>query len=382
MSGPSDICIGLMSGTSLDGVDACAVRFMPAPQVIANASKPFPRALRARLLWLAGATAPPPDEDPVVALGLARRDLADCYADTVAGLPRDLLAQASVIGAHGQTIRHHPEHGFSLQLLDGARLAARTGIAVVNDFRSADLALGGQGAPLVPAFHLAAFGRPGATSAVVNIGGIANVSVLAPAPGAAGSDAPPVVRAGFDTGPGNRLLDDWIQHHRGEPFDEDGRWARRASVNPALLRQLRADPYFARPEPKSTGREAFNLAWLQAHLARLPDCDAGDVQATLVELTAGTIVDAIAPYAPDEIIVCGGGARNGYLVQRLAALGAPARCRDSAALGMAAQSVEAAAFAWLAFKRLRAEPANLPASTGARSGAILGALHLPPPPGA
>lgn len=372
---PAETAIGLMSGTSLDGVDACAVAFDPAPRLLARVNLPFPDALAHALRWLATAEGTPPD-DPIECLGAARRDLTDLYAEAVAALPSEARSDAELIGAHGQTIRHRPEAGFTLQILDGARLAILTGRPVVCDFRSADLALGGQGAPLVPAFHLAAFGHLPGRSAVVNIGGIANVTVV-------DGEARSLV-AGFDTGPGNRLLDDWIALDRGEPFDRNGAWAAGGHVDAGLLLHLRQHPYFGRPAPKSTGREAFNLAWLRARLAERTPAPARDVQATLGELTAATIAEAVAPYGIARVIVCGGGAFNGDLLDRLGRHLAPLPCwRSDEIAAIDPQAVEAMAFAWMARERWHGRSAAAPACTGAREAAILGAVHLPPPaPGA
>ncbi|MEZ5661666.1 MAG: anhydro-N-acetylmuramic acid kinase [Burkholderiaceae bacterium] len=364
--------IGLMSGTSLDGVDACAVRFNPQPELIADSHLPMPAELGAGLRWLATGEGPAPD-DPIELLGRCRRDLADLYADAIALLPAAVRAEAVCVGAHGQTIRHRPEQGFSLQILDGARLAQHAGLPVVCDLRSADIALGGQGAPLVPAFHLAAFGTLPGRSAVVNIGGIANVSII-------DAEAETVL-AGFDTGPGNRLLDDWIEQTLGRPYDRDGQWSRGGCADPGLLASLLADPYFALPAPKSTGREQFHRAWLTAAIAAQErPITAVDVQATLVELTAGSIAAAIGEFAVNRVIVCGGGALNRALMDALAAGVAPLPCmRSDQAGGIAPLAVEAMAFAWLAWRRWHGLTGTLAHATGASRAAILGALHLPAP---
>ncbi|MEZ5653587.1 MAG: anhydro-N-acetylmuramic acid kinase [Burkholderiaceae bacterium] len=368
----AEFTIGLMSGTSLDGVDACVVRFAPEPSLIAQAHLPMPGALGAGLRWLASGEGTAPD-DAIELLGRCRRDLADLYAQAIDALPARARANACCVGAHGQTIRHRPEQGYSLQLLDGARLAQRCGLPVVDDLRSADVALGGQGAPLVPAFHLAAFGGLAGPSAVVNIGGIANVSIIDPLTGS--------VLAGFDTGPGNRLLDDWIAHCRQQPFDRDGAWAATGQPNPELLAVLSSDPYFTLPAPKSTGREDFNFAWLSSSLRAFGmELAPADVQATLVELTATTIAAAIEPYAVARVIVCGGGALNRRLMAALAARCAPRPCaRSDETTGIAPLAVEAMAFAWLAWRRWHGLTGTHPHATGAQRAAILGALHLPAP---
>jgi len=357
--------IGLMSGTSVDAVDGALVEIPPAPgplRTLALASEPIPPALRAELLAL---QSPGPDElDRAARAGVA---LADLYASVALRLIAEARpAAVAAIGAHGQTVRHRPERGYTLQLIDGARLAERSGVDVVCDFRSADVAAGGQGAPLVPAFHAQVFASPAMRRAIVNIGGIANVSLLAP--------GEPV--QGHDTGPGNVLLDAWCEAHTGRPYDADGRWAASGRIHPGLLERLRAEPYFARPAPKSTGRDLFNREWLRAALADLPAPPAAaDVQATLLELTASSIALACRAFRADEVFVCGGGARNGALLGRLAELGAPARTCTTEALGAAPQAVEAVAFAWLAACRLRGIPANLPEVTGARGPRVLGALY-------
>ena len=275
-----------------------------------------------------------------------------------------------VIGAHGQTARHRPELGYTVQLLNGARLAERSGLTVVCDFRSADVAASGQGAPLVPAYHADAFGREGVRRALVNVGGIANISVLAP--GAA--------TIGYDTGPGNVLMDEWCQHHRQQPFDRDGAWAASGSVHAGLLAALLDEPYFARPTPKSTGRDLFNAAWLAQRLSLLAHAPGpGDVQATLAELTAVTIARACAAGDCQEVFVCGGGARNAHLMRRLEALCRPAVVDTTAALGVPPQAVEAVAFAWLARQRMLGLPGNLPAVTGAEGPRVLGAVYPAPP---
>ncbi len=360
-----------MSGTSIDGVDA-VLADLPAGGAIttlANASLPMPPGLRERLTTLALSKAA---GDGLDAAQLAAIDLSRLYADTVARLlagrdPASIVA----IGAHGQTVRHAPGQGYSLQLIDGALLAELTGLPVVCDFRSGDIAAGGEGAPLVPAYHQAVFGAPAERRAVVNIGGIANISWLAP--------GEPVL--GFDTGPGNTLLDGWCARHTGRAYDEDGAWAASAAPDAALLEALLADPYFSRPAPKSTGRETFHLDWLaeRGQAAGLETLPAAVVQATLLELTARSIAEALAPLRPDIALVCGGGVANRALLDRLRALLAPARCESTGSIGIDPQAVEASAFAWLAARRIDRLPGNLPSATGARGPRILGALYDPYP---
>lgn len=371
MADSGELYVGLMSGTSLDGIDAALVDLAAAPRLLAAATYPLPPGLHAELVALCQ---PGPDE--IERLGRADRALGLELAHAV----RQLLAGAGVspgavraIGSHGQTIRHRPAgigipgHPFTLQIGDPTSIAHHTGITTVADFRRRDVAAGGQGAPLVPAFHRAVFsGARG--RAIVNIGGIANVTGL---PGQG-----PVL--GFDTGPGNTLLDTWIQRQRGEPYDRDGLWAAAGTPLPELLAALLADPYFALPPPKSTGREYFNLPWLEPHLQRLAaTADPADVQATLTELTARSIADAIAalPFAAGEVFICGGGAYNRQLMQRLAALLQPRTVSTTAELGIAPEWVEAAAFAWLAQQTLKGAPGNEPTVTGAEKYCTLGAIY-------
>ncbi|AVT13839.1 anhydro-N-acetylmuramic acid kinase [Paracidovorax avenae] len=363
--------IGLMSGTSLDGVDGALVEFeegMPL-RVAGFASAPLPDALKAELLALNASGA-----DELHRAALAANALAGIYAEVVQGLLQAARlgpADVQAIGAHGQTVRHRPGlfdgTGYTLQLNSPALLAERTGIAVVADFRSRDVAAGGQGAPLVPAFHQAVFGRPGTTVCVLNIGGIANLSVL----GAQGGVL------GFDCGPGNALMDHWCGLHTGQPYDADGAWGAQGSVQPALLERLLSEPYLHQPPPKSTGRDLFNAAWLQAHLQELPALPPRDVQATLTELTARACAMAMESHGQGgrQLAVCGGGARNGLLMRRLAALLPGVEVQTTDAFGLPPQQVEAAAFAWLAHRALRHLPGNLPQVTGAAGPRVLGALY-------
>lgn len=362
--------IGLMSGTSLDGVDAVLAEFPDARcHVRQHVAAPLPAPLRASLLALNTS-----GEDELHQSALAANALARVYAQ----LTHELLAASGLqagdihaMGAHGQTVRHRPQEfdgtGYTLQLNSPALLAELTGITVVADFRSRDVAAGGQGAPLVPAFHHTVFGRSDHTRAVLNLGGMANLTVLRP-------DAAP---AGWDCGPANALLDQWCQTHTGQPYDDGGQWARGGQVNDALLRALLGEPYFTRPAPKSTGRDLFNPTWLQARLANAAPLPPVDVQATLTELTARTCAHDLRQSAPDarELIVCGGGACNGYLMQRLQALLPGCTVSSSEQHGLPPQQVEAAAFAWLARQCLLGQAGNLPSATGARGPRILGAIH-------
>lgn len=364
--GAADLFIGLMSGTSLDGVDAVLADFSGGvPQLLAHVHHGFDAQLRAELLALTR-----PGADEIERCGMAAQGLAHAYASAVA----DLLDQARVpaasvaaIGAHGQTVRHCPQRGFTVQLNAPALLAELSGIAVVADFRSRDLAAGGQGAPLVPAFHSAVFGGTGAR-AVVNIGGISNISAL---PGQVGG----VVR-GFDCGPGNLLLDAWTQRHLGRAFDEDGEWASTGTVDVELLEQWLGDPFFSAAPPKSTGRELFHLNWLLERIGARKVA-AADVQATLVALTAAGIGEAISRWCPEseDVLVCGGGAYNRTLMRELSQRCGGRPVASTASVNLAPEHVEALAFAWLAHAHLHGKAGNLPEVTGARGPRVLGAYY-------
>lgn len=358
--------IGIMSGTSLDGVDVVLVDFAHStPVLIDSLLVPYPVELRSDLAQLSQ-----PGANEIEQLGVIEADLAVCYANTV----QQLLTQCGLqphqieaIGCHGQTIRHRPlaRHPFSYQIGDMHRLAALTGIRVIGDFRRKDIAFGGQGAPLVPAFHQAVFSNPTQGRCILNIGGIANITLLLP--------HQPVL--GFDTGPGNCLLDNWIELQQGLSFDADGTFASSGQLQPALLAQLLSDPYFQQTGPKSTGREYFNLAWLQQHLA-LNTYAVADVQRTLSRFSAGSIALAISQYPVQEIFVCGGGAHNRQLLTDLAELLPQCQIQSTAALGVAPDWVEAMAFAWLAFAYDLRLPGNIPAVTGARQAVVLGLEFL------
>jgi anhydro-N-acetylmuramic acid kinase len=366
MSEPTALYAGLMSGTSLDGVDAVLVAASPGGRLLAHRHRAFPDTLRAELLALNT----PGGADELARAAEAARELADVYAATL----DDLFAaggvtagQVRAVGAHGQTVRHRPERGWTIQLLDAARLAERCGVDVVADLRRRDVAAGGQGAPLVPAFHAACFARPGEDVAVLNLGGIANLTLL-------GADG--AVR-GFDTGPANALMDHWVQRHRGLAYDEQGRWAAGGRPDAALLQALLDEPYFALPPPKSTGRDLFEPGWLQARLAACPPLAAQDVMATLLALTASSVADALHAHAPGttRLRVCGGGARNTALMAALAQRLPGVDLRDTEADGVAPEHVEAWAFAWLAQAFVERRPGNLPAVTGSAGPRILGALY-------
>ncbi|UGB45530.1 anhydro-N-acetylmuramic acid kinase [Frateuria edaphi] len=367
----SALYLGLISGTSADGIDVALVSFEQGlPRLRAALTHPWPAALRERVLALA---------QDLTAFNLdtyGRLDVAvgRHFADAAQALLEiNAIARSAVraIGSHGQTVRHRPggEAPFTLQIGDPTVIAENCGIDVVADFRRADVAAGGQGAPLLPAVHAMLLGQPGATRVVLNLGGIANITVLGPEGQV----------LGFDTGPANGLLDAWCLEQRGEPFDRDGAFAAAGKVDAPLLEALLADAYFALPPPKSTGREHFHLAWLlrQPRVALLSPAD---VQATLLELTAHTVADAIEAHAPaaTDVLVCGGGVHNSRLMARLAEWLAPRRVASTAEHGIDPDYLEAAAFAWLARQRVLGLPGNLPAVTGAHGQRVLGALYLAP----
>ncbi|HUL83668.1 MAG TPA: anhydro-N-acetylmuramic acid kinase [Gammaproteobacteria bacterium] len=363
-----DLFLGMISGTSIDGVDAVLAEIDDRECRIVRASTtPFAPKLLARLQKLI--ETPQTSLHDLGALDVAvGRFFAQCALELIvaAGLKSTDIA---AIGSHGQTVYHHPrgEEPFSLQLGDPNAIAAETGVLTVADFRRLDIALGGQGAPLVPAFHAWRFGNAGEERAVVNIGGIANITVLAP-----GRDV-----RGFDTGPGNTLLDLWIRRCTGQTFDRDGAWAASGKVSRPLLDVWLTEPFFAASAPKSTGRELFNSAWLDRQFGRLDQISDVDVQATLAELTAATIAAAVRAEVPScrEVIVCGGGAHNRDLMSRLQRL-TGARVSTTEAYGVGPDWVEGAAFAWLARARIRGLAGNLPTVTGARRSAVLGGVYL------
>jgi anhydro-N-acetylmuramic acid kinase len=367
MAATSALFIGLMSGTSLDGVDAVLVDLGGArARLIAHRHQAFDADLRRELLLLNTA-----GWDDLHRAEISAQHLTRACASAVADLLRHAEVDAraiKAIGAHGQTVRHRPDAGYTIQLNAPALLAELTGINVVADFRSRDIAAGGQGAPLVPAFHAAMF-RGDEARAIVNLGGIANITGLP-----ARESPDPVI--GFDCGPGNVLIDLWAQQHSGDLFDRDGHWAAGGSTEASLLQALLAEPYFSQPPPKSTGRDLFNAEWLTAKMAGRR-YEARNVQATLTRLTAVTIAQAIERFSAPatEVLVCGGGTFNKTLMQALADECAPRAVATTAALGVAPEHVEAMAFAWLACEHLAHRPGNLPAVTGARGPRILGALY-------
>lgn len=368
----SDLYIGLMSGTSLDGVDGVLADLSkPRLVVLAHAREPFTPDLAHELLALNT-----PGDNEVHRCAMAANALVRVYAKVVA----DLLSNSALppetvtaIGAHGQTVRHRPQAfegiGYTVQLNNPALLAELTGIRVVADFRSRDVAAGGQGAPLVPPFHQAVFGVPGQTVCVLNLGGISNLTVLGPG---LGDDV-----LGFDCGPGNVLMDAWCQQHLGRPFDAEGAWAASGQVDRALLSVLLTEPYFSAPRPKSTGRDLFDLNWLARQLAKVQPSTPADVQATLTELTARVCVADVKQLGANSrtLIVCGGGAYNSHLMQRLQAHLPTMSVQSSLAHGLPPSQVEAAAFAWLARKTTLLETASLKTVTGARGARVLGAIY-------
>lgn len=382
--------IGMMSGTSLDGMDAVLCQFggeeedsQQPMRLLATHSQEFPPRLREVLLALCQ---PNGVQELVSAEGEPNSELdwfgwaSREYAEFASEVVNNLLQQSDTdvelvlaIGCHGQTVRHRPQLGFSLQLVDANIIAERTGISVVSDFRRRDMAVGGQGAPLVPAFHQALFATPDSTRILLNLGGIANITVL-PA-----SDNPVI---GYDTGPANLLLDAWTTLHTDKDYDAGGSWAQSGQVVEPLLNQLIEHPFFARTYPKSTGREDFNLAWLQNELQKFDQASAhiryssADVQATLTELTAMSasmqINMFINTHEQSSVYVCGGGALNDYLMTRLRAHLPHCTVETTASLGLNPAWVEAVAFAWLARQTLMGETGNLPAVTGANKGVVLG----------
>ena len=358
--------IGVMSGTSLDGIDVvlAAINENVVAQQ-ASLSYPIPIALKEDILAICQG-----QQLTLSQLGRLDTRLGRLFADAVLALMRQEKLQPAdiiAIGCHGQTVWHEPigEAPHTLQIGDNNQIVARTGVTVVGDFRRRDIALGGQGAPLVPAFHHALLAHPLERRIVLNIGGIANLSLLAPG----------VPVRGYDTGPGNMLMDAWIWRQCGKPYDKDAQWASEGKVQLPLLQNMLSDPWFALPAPKSTGREYFNYGWLEQHLARFSGLRAQDVQATLVELTAVTIAEQVMLSGGCErLLVCGGGARNPLLMARLAALLPGTEVSTTDAAGISGDDMEALAFAWLAWRTMSGLPGNLPSVTGASEASILGAI--------
>jgi len=362
--------IGLMSGTSLDAIDASLVDISNNKIALKNSlSHPISGALKQQLLKLISNKG----DDTIDLLGEVDAQLGILFAEACNQLLKDSSLTAKdikAIGSHGQTVRHRPENNlaFTLQIGDASRIAELTGITTVTDFRRRDIAAGGQGAPLVPAFHRAVFSSTTEHRCIINIGGMANISYL---PKNNNEDT-----SGFDTGPGNVLLDSWCQLHTGNPYDKNGDWARSGTVSEKLLESMLGDAYFSQSAPKSTGREHFNSNWLEQHINSSSE-PAENIQASLTDLTARTIINAIEEYFPDteRLIVCGGGSYNKFLQERLEHHSAGKPVQDSSVFGIEPDWVEAAAFAWLAHCTLNNIPANEPAVTGAHSHVILGAIY-------
>ncbi len=364
----SEYYIGLISGTSMDGIDAVLAQFSSSSMSLIQASAhAYPNELRDKL----EAAVREPEACSVDDIGLLDRWTGECFRDAVFALLDDAGIDAecvAAIGSHGQTIRHRPDatYPFTMQIGDPAMIATATGIATVSDFRRTDLALGGQGAPLVPPFHDWLFRDKKRDRVVLNIGGIANITILP-----AGQDD----LAGLDTGPGNTLLDAWIRHDQGAAFDDGGRWASGGTSNAKLLARLLEDPYFAKKPPKSTGPEYFNLDWLQR--ANASDLAAVDVQATLCELTAVSIANAVRSFAPEtsQLLVCGGGIHNPEIQRRLGEQMPQIEISSTASAGLDPDWVEASAFAWLAMRTVQGLSGNNPDVTGASRFAVLGAIY-------
>ena len=365
MNNGQDLYIGLMSGTSSDAIDAALVQFSDSGcELLSTLAATLDAPIVDRIQRAVDGTA-----DRISDISELDVLLAQAFADTALLLKEQAgVDQITAIGSHGQTVRHQPRGclPYTVQLGNGARIAALTGITTVSDFRTADLALGGQGAPLVPAFHRAIFSNPNENRVIINIGGIANVTVLHR------KDR----LSGFDTGPGNTLMDHWFRQHQPGIYDENGTWARSGTCLPKLLRTLLECDYFSRHPPKSTGLEEFNLDWLNTYL--IGDKRPEDVQATLVELTAESISQSIKTNAPatDAVYLCGGGANNEYLVNQLNNRLTPVSLYTSDRLGLPVDWVEAVAFAWLAKERLKNRPTNCPVVTGSSRELALGAVYL------
>lgn len=358
------LVVGLMSGTSLDGVDAALVDFsQPSPRTLGTLWLSYPDEVRSEALGLQA-----PGGNELHRAAMLSNSLAHSYAAAVLSLLAKTghgAGEIAAIGCHGQTVRHQPGQGYTIQLNNPSLLTELTGIPVVADFRGRDIAAGGQGAPLVPAFHADVFASPNEHRVVLNLGGIANLTDLAP--------GKPV--HGFDCGPGNMLLDAWADKHLGQRYDADGRWAKGGKPILRLLQAMLSDPYFSAPPPKSCGRDEFNLDWLKRHLTG--NDGPQNVQATLLELTAVTVSDAISRWcgAPQRVLVCGGGVHNIALITRLQELLGECPVVDTESAGQPADWVEAVAFAWLAWQRLQELPGNLAAVTGASGPRVLGAIY-------
>ncbi|WP_261816701.1 anhydro-N-acetylmuramic acid kinase [Vibrio gallicus] len=363
--------IGIMSGTSLDGVDLALASFENGnTQCLATFEYPIPWELKQKTLAVCQGQA-----TTLAEIGELNQRFARLYSEaTIAFLTQHSIERESItaIGCHGQTVFHQPTgpFPFTTQIGDPNYIAIHTGIKVVADFRSKDIALGGQGAPLVPAYHQTLFSREHSTKVVLNIGGIANISVL----------KPDTSVLGYDTGPGNMLMDAWIHRHQAKPYDKQGKLAQQGSVNSGLLEQLMTDPFLGQAYPKSTGREHYNLAWLDTQLQNFSDISVADVQATLLEFTARSISEQCQYHAHgnnNQLMICGGGANNPALVSRIKQLVPTWQVTDTDAHGISSDYMEALAFAWLAHRRIHQLPSNLPQVTGAREKTSLGVIYLP-----
>ncbi|MCG9598384.1 anhydro-N-acetylmuramic acid kinase [Vibrio sp. Isolate25] len=364
-----ELYIGIMSGTSLDGIDVALIEVMNGQiQLIDNQDYPIPSSIKQQVLDICLG-----QQTDLQQIGALDHQLGHLYAEAVLALLEKTghsKEQITAIGNHGQTVFHQPtgETPFTTQLGDANIIATRTGITTIADFRRKDMALGGQGAPLVPAFHRALFESNEASTVVLNIGGIANISVLR-------HDHPVI---GYDTGPGNMLMDAWCAKHRGHPYDKDALFAQQGNVDSGLLSSLLQEPYLAAKAPKSTGRELFNLPWLEAILSH-HNCSVEDVQRTLCEYTARTISHEVDKYTQGEqpqLLVCGGGANNPLLMARLKALLPGWSVSPTDSQGVDSQNMEAMAFAWLAYRRIHNLPSNLPEVTGASQEASLGVMYF------
>jgi anhydro-N-acetylmuramic acid kinase len=361
--------VGVITGTSVDGLDLALLEIGSRIRFAASETIALPDDLRDELISLGQ-----PGQNEIDRLGAADARLGSAIGVAVNGLLEDAgidRRAISAIGSHGQTVRHRPDTAaaFTMQIGDPNRITEATGITCVADFRRRDMAAGGQGAPLVPPFHAALFGGSGERRIILNIGGISNVTVLPADPCEA--------ITGFDTGPGNCLMDGWISHCRSMPYDRDGEWAREGSPSPTLLAAMLADPYGPRPPPKSTGREYYNLDWLSRH-PEAHQLSEVDVQATLLEFTARSIADAVGRWGgrPERLLVCGGGRHNRLLMERLAQL-TPCMVETTDAQGVDGDALEAGAFAWLAHQTLAALPGNAPGVTGASGERVLGGIYRP-----
>ncbi len=373
MSGEHSLYVGLMSGTSVDAIDSALVRCRHnTVDIVATHQHTIPPEIKQQVAAISHSGG-----DEIERMGVLDRALGLLFAEATISLLESAAVQpgqVKAIGSHGQTIRHRPPSAardnaasFTLQIGDPNTIAEVTGITTVADFRRRDMAAGGEGAPLAPAFHAAVLSAPGVNRAVVNIGGIANATIL---------DGNSLLM-GFDSGPGNTLLDHWVLRHRAEPFDRDGAWSARGQVHPALLQRLLEHPYFRQTGPRSTGKEIFNLAWLDNVLGGFTDIAARDVQRTLAELTVTSIANAInaCPITVSEVYICGGGSHNKHLMERLSVLLAPATVASTAQLGMDPDWVEAATFAWLASRTLDGLAGNAQVVTGAAGARVLGGIY-------